>query len=264
MTSANAFGFSSLCLIATIGVGASNTATTAAQPSTKPSIVLVHGAFVDASSWAPVTAILQRDGYNVTAVQAPLTSLAADVQATRRVIDAQTGPVVLVGHSWGGAVITDAAAADRVKALVYVAAFAPDAAEPVGAHNEKFPSRLGPALRADAGGFLTVDRAQFHELFARDLDPVKVRVAASSQKPILGSAFGDAPAQAAWRTIPSSYVVALDDQAIHPDLQRFFAQRMKARTSEIKASHSVLLSRAADVARVIAEAAQLSNSGSQQ
>src|SRR5438477_2654449 len=132
------------------------------SPSAHPTIVLVHGAFADGSSWSKVIPILQRDGYTVIAVQNPLTSFAADVETTKRVVDAQKGPVVLVGHSYGGAVITQAAAgSSNVKALVYVAAFAPEGGEPLGAFGKKYPVDLNSALQPDSAGFLYVDRARF-------------------------------------------------------------------------------------------------------
>lgn len=228
----------------------------AAPTGVKPTVVLLHGAFEDGSAWQRVVAVLQRDGYAVVAAQTPLTSLRADVDATIRVLDAQHGPVVLVGHSWGGAVITEAGAADaRVKALVYVAAFAPDANEMVNAFNDQYPTRLGMALRRDAAGYLSVDPASFQELFAKDVDPREARVAAATQKPILASAFGEAPAQAAWKTVPAWDLITLDDQAIQPALQRFYAGRMHARTLEVKSSHSVIVSHPAAVARFIEEAA---------
>src|SRR5215469_9800734 len=133
-------------------------------------IVLVHGAFVDGSSWQKVIPILQSDGYTVMAVQNPLTSLPDDVATTKRVIDAQEDPVVVVGHSYGGAVITEAAAGNpNVKALVYLSAFAPEAGEAIGAFGEKYPAPLGPTLRPDAAGFLYIDRAQLRDVFARDV-----------------------------------------------------------------------------------------------
>src|SRR5438309_10419008 len=139
----------------------------AQSPAAKPTIVLVHGAFADGSSWSRVIPILQRDGYTVIAVQNPLTSLAADVETTKRVVDAQKGPVVLVGHSYGGAVITQAAAgSSNVKALVYVAAFAPEVGEPIGKFGEQYPAPLGTGFRPDKAGFLYIDPARFHELFA--------------------------------------------------------------------------------------------------
>ena len=234
------------------GVGMLRAQTSAA----KPTIVLVHGAFADGSSWSRVIPILQNDGYNVIAVQNPLTSLAADVETTKRVVDAQTGPVVLVGHSYGGAVITAAAAGSaNVKALVYLAAFAPEVGEPIGAFGEKYPTQLGTGLRPDKAGFLYIDPARFHELFAADLPVAETRVAAATQKPIIGSVFGATVDQAAWKTIPSWYLVSQDDKAINPDLERFYAKRMNATTSEVKSSHVAFLSHPDVVARLIEQAA---------
>src|SRR5438309_3829684 len=184
----------------------------------KPTIVLVHGAFADGSSWERVIPILQRDGYTVIAVQNPLTSLAADVETTKRVVDAQKGPVVLVGHSYGGAVITQAAAgSSNVKALVYVAAFAPEVGEPIGKFGEQYPAPLGTGFRPDKAGFLYIDPARFHELFAADVPVAETRVAAATQKPIIGSVFGASVEHAASKTIPSWYPVRPDDNAIHPE-----------------------------------------------
>jgi pimeloyl-ACP methyl ester carboxylesterase len=234
------------------GRGAARPAPVAA----KPTIVLVHGAFADGTGWQRVIPILERDGYTVLAVQNPLTSLATDVATTKRLIDAQRGPVVVVGHSYGGAVITGAAAGNaNVKALVYVAAFAPDAREPIGAFNEKYPSDLGTALRPDAAGFLYIDRARFRALFAADLSETEASVMSAAQKPIIGSAFAASVERPAWRSIPSWYVVAQEDRAINPDLERFYAKRMGAKTTEIKASHVVFISHAQEVARVIEQAA---------
>jgi pimeloyl-ACP methyl ester carboxylesterase len=245
-----------LGLVATSGLAAAP-AEQGATPSAKPTIILVHGAFEDGSAWQRVIIGLHRERYNVVAAQLPLTSLADDVQATRRVVESQPGPVVLVGHSWGGAVITDAAAGNpRVKALVYVAAFAPDAHEVVTAYGEKYPSRLNAALRSDSAGFLTVDPAQFRELFAGDVPAAEAQVAAATQKPMSAKAFGDAVDQAAWKSIAAYYVLTLDDQAIHPDLQRFYADRMHATTTPIKSSHAVIVSHAAEVSHVIVEAAR--------
>jgi pimeloyl-ACP methyl ester carboxylesterase len=247
-----------LGLVATAALAAA-AAEQGVAPPAKPTIILVHGAFEDGSAWQRVVAGLQREHYNVIAAQLPLSSLAADVQATKRVVESQTGPVVLVGHSWGGAVITDAAAGNpRVKALVYVAAFAPDAHEVVTAYGEKYPSRLNSALRPDSAGFLTVDPAQFRELFASDVPAAEAQIAAATQKPMSAKAFGDAVDQAAWKSIPAWYVLTLDDQAIHPDLQRFYAERMHANTTPIKSSHAVIVSHAAEVSHVIVEAARTS------
>lgn len=224
--------------------------------SPKPAIVLVHGAFADGSSWSRVIPILQRDGYKVIAVQNPLTSLAADVETTKRAADMQAGPVVLVGHSYGGAVITEAAAGNaKVKALVYIAAFAPEAGEPIGAFSQQYPAPLGTALIPDPSGFLYIDPAKFHEIFAADIPVAETNVAAATQKPIIGSVFGVAPDQAAWKAIPSWYLVTQDDRAILPDHQRFYANRMNARTTEVKSSHVPFLSQPAVVARLIEQAA---------
>jgi len=173
-------------------------------------IVLVHGAFADASGWQDVIPILQRDGFNVIAVQNPLSSLASDVAWTRRVIEAQSGPVVVVGHSYGGAVITGAAAGNpNVRALVYIAAYAPDVGESIGALNALFPpTALGTALTIDAAGYLYVDVTSFRALFAADLPERQTRVLAVTQKPLAATAFGETLAQAAWRTIPSWFLVA--------------------------------------------------------
>jgi pimeloyl-ACP methyl ester carboxylesterase len=222
----------------------------------KPVIVLVHGAFADGTSWQHVIPLLERDGYTVTAVQMPLSSLAADVETTKRVIDAQTAPVVVVGHSYGGAVITGAAAGNpNVKGLVYIAAFAPEAAEPIGAYGEKYPAPLGAALKPDAAGYLYIDRNRFHEVFAADVPAKEASVMAATQKPLNSSVFAASVQQAAWKTIPSWYVVSQEDQAINPDLERFYAKRMGATATEIKSSHVSFISHPAEVTRVIERAA---------
>ena len=226
------------------------------QPSDRPTIVLVHGAFADGSSFSKVIPMLQRDGYNVIAVQNPLTSLDADVETTKRALAMQTGPVVLVGHSYGGAVITQAAAGNaNVKALVYLAAFAPEVGEPIGAFGQQYPAPLGTTLKQDPGGFLYVDPVKFHEVFAADLPLAESNVAAAVQKPIIGSVFGASVTEAAWKTIPSWYLVSQEDKAINPDLERFYAKRMKATTSEVKASHVAFISHPAVVVRLIEQAA---------
>jgi pimeloyl-ACP methyl ester carboxylesterase len=223
----------------------------------KPTIVLVHGAFADGSSWARVIPLLEHDGYSVTAVQNPLTSLADDVTTTKRVISAQKGPVVVVGHSYGGAVITAAAAgAANVKALVYVAAFAPDVDEVLAGPGAKFaPPALSTALVPDAAGFLYVDRAKFHDVVCKDIPLADARVAAATQKPVSGSVFAASVPGGAWKAIPSWYIVASEDQAINPELERFYAKRIGAMTTEIKSSHVPFLSHPRDVAKVIEAAA---------
>jgi len=224
--------------------------------ATKPTIVLVHGAFADAGGWQHIIPILENDGYNVIAVENPLTSFAADVETTKRLIDAQQGPVVVVGHSYGGAVITEAAADNpNVKALVYLSAFAPEAGEAIGAFGDKYPAPLGPTLRPDTAGFLYIDRAQLRDVFAKDVSPVEASVMAATQKPLNKSVFTAAPSKAAWKTIPSWYLVAQEDRAINPDLERFYAKRMGAKTIELKSSHVSFISHPAEVVRFIEEAA---------
>jgi pimeloyl-ACP methyl ester carboxylesterase len=225
--------------------------------NSKVSVVLVHGAFADASSWRRVIPILEKDGFTVTAVQNPLKSLADDVATTKRVVDAQKENVILVGHSYGGAIITDAAAGNsKVKGLVYVAAFAPDAGEALGGLIERFsPSPLATALVPDSAGFLYIDRSKFQEVFANDLTKDEPALLAATQKPIAGAIFGEGLKAAAWKTIPSWYVVSTRDNAINPDLERFMAKRIGAETKEIKASHVSFISNPAEVAKVVEAAA---------
>jgi pimeloyl-ACP methyl ester carboxylesterase len=216
----------------------------------------VHGAFADGSSWQRVIPLLERDGYDVIAVQNALTSLPDDIATTKRVIDAQSGPVIVVGHSYGGAVITSAAAGNpRVKALVYIAAFAPEVNETVGAYGEKYPAALGAALEPDAAGFLYVNRARFHALFAADVSALDAQVMAATQKPVSAKVFDATVDRAAWKTIPSWYVVTQNDHAINPDLERFYAKRMRAKVTEIKSSHVPFISHPRAIADVIEQAA---------
>ena len=230
----------------------------AAASATEPvkNIVLVHGAFADGSSWAKVITILQAKGYNVTAVQNPLTSFADDVAATNRALAQQTGPVILVGHSWGGVVITEAGTDSKVAGLVYVAAFGPDAGEVVGDLGKPYPAP--PALAnptVDAQGFMTLPTDDVVKHFASDLPPAEARVVAATQGPINASAFATKVTKVAWKTKPSWYIVSTQDGAIAPDLERFFAKRMKATTTELSASHVPMLSKPNEVAAVIIDAA---------
>ena len=219
-------------------------------------IILVHGAFADGSGWGDVIPLLEDEGYEVIAVQNPLTSYADDVAITRRVVDAQTKPVVLVGHSYGGAVITGAAVgATNVKALVYVAAFAPDTGDNLQALLEKYPSKIGAALAPDAAGFLYIDRSKFKEVFAADVPDRLRSVMNAAQKPIHSAIFAQKYEAAAWKDIPNWYLVATEDQAINPALQRVFAERMKATTEEVRSSHVPFASQPAVVARIIGQAA---------
>ena len=232
----------------------------ASGASAKPAIVLVHGAFANASGWDRVIAILQRDGYEAVGVEQPLLSLQGDIAATKRAIaDLGEGPFVLVGHSYGGAVISGAAAGNAgVKALVFIAAIAPEAGERINAFFGKYPAEAHSAVRQDAAGFMMIDRKRFGALFAQDLPPTESSVLAATQKPIRAGNFAASLPQSAWKTLPSWYVVATKDRALSPDLERFYAKRMGARTSEIDGGHFLFLSHPREVANVIEEAARAS------
>ena len=223
----------------------------------KPTIVLVHGAWADGTSWQEVIPALEREDYSVIAVQNPLTSLADDVATTKRVIDAQAGPVIVVGHSYGGAVIGGAAADNpNVKALVYIAAFALDVGETGFSLLGQYPTELGNALVPDAAGFLYIDRAKFHDIFCQDVDPKTARVMAAAQKPVFNEIFGQTLDKAAWKTIPSWYLVATEDKALSPDMERFLANRMNATTVEVKSSHVTYISKPNEVVKLIEAAAE--------
>ena len=226
------------------------------RDASNTTIVLVHGAWADGTGWQEIIPLLQKEGYKVVAVQNPLTTLAADVETTKRAIDGETAKgrsVVVVGHSYGGAVMSGAAAGNNgVKALVYIAAFAPDAGEPLGAFLERYPTELPTAFVPDAAGFVYLSADKYRAIFAGDLPEKQTRVMAVSQKPAHGAIFGQSNPAAAWRaSIPKVYVVAQEDKTINPDLERFYAQRMGAQTIEIKASHLVFISRPKQVAEII-------------
>jgi len=229
-----------------------------AQPEVARNVVLVHGAFVDGSSWDGVVRLLQRKGFNVTVVQNPLTSLADDVAATRRGLKQQVGPTVLVGHSWGGTVITEAAADDPdVVALVYVAAIAPDIGEStvdVMKHGPAMPA--GQAMKSDDTGFLWLDRSQFHDDFAADVSLAETRVLAAAQQPIASSAFAAPLTHAAWRNRPSWYVVSDRDRAVSPETEEWLAKRIGATTIHVRASHLSPISQPSAIEQVIEDAAR--------
>ena len=221
------------------------------------SVVLVHGAFADGSDWARVIALLQARGVHVTAVQNPLTSLADDVAATRRAIDAQPGKVVLVGHSWGGTVITEAGASDKVAALVYVSAFAPDVGQSSGELGKGYPTPPGlAALSADASGFLHISDAGMRTHFAFDVPPARAAVMAATQGPIAAKAFDEPVTVAAWKTHPSWYVVSTRDHMIAPELQAALAQRIGAHVTRVATSHVPQEVEPAKVAAAILDAVQ--------
>ncbi|WNF47982.1 alpha/beta hydrolase [Pseudomonas sp. SG20056] len=220
-----------------------------------PSVVIVHGAFADGSDWAKVVPYLQAEGVAVTVVQNPLTSLADDVAATQRVLNNQPGNVVLVGHSWGGTVISEAGAHEKVSALVYVAAFAPDAGQISGEQGKGAPTPPGISqIKADSNGFLYLTPEGMAKDFAQDLPAAQTAVMSATQGPIKASAFDDRTTVAAWKTKPSWYLLASEDRMIHPDVQRSSAKRIGATLTELGTSHVPQQSQPGEVAKVILEA----------
>jgi pimeloyl-ACP methyl ester carboxylesterase len=219
-------------------------------------VVLVHGGFVDGSGWQAVHDLLTKDGYRVAIVQNPTLSLEDDAAVTRRVIDDLDGPVVLVGHSYGGAVITEAGLHEKVAALVYIAAFAPDKGESVNTLITGFPADgPQPPILPPRDGFLFLDRDKFHASFAGDLPAGQAAFMADSQVPWGVSALGGTISEAAWRIKPSRYLVTTEDRMIPPPAQRSMAERTGATVTEVPASHSVYVSQPIAVAALITQAA---------
>jgi pimeloyl-ACP methyl ester carboxylesterase len=218
-------------------------------------IVLVHGAWADGSSWSKVIPLLEQKGFHVIAVQNPLTSFADDVAATKRVIDAQDGPVLLVGHSYGGAVITEAGNDPKVVGLVYVAAFAPDAGESAGSLGKPYGLTPGVTeLRPLADGFLILTPKGVQEDFAPDLSLSERNLLFATQTPTQGAALGTPVSTAAWHTKPSWFVVAANDRMISPEQERVTAMRMNSRTLTLPTSHVPMLSKPQEVADFISKA----------
>lgn len=218
-------------------------------------VILVHGAWADGSSWNEVIARLQAEGIAVVSVQNPLSSLADDVAAVQRAMELVDGPVVLVGHSWGGTVITQAGASGRVLALVYIAAFAPDRNESTNSLQARYPvPEYASLLRADSAGYLHFPADALPHYFAQDLSAANAMVLAATQGPIRASAFADEVTEAAWHDLPSWYLVTGHDRMIPPQLQREMAQRIQARTREVPASHVPFASRPKETTAIILEA----------
>jgi pimeloyl-ACP methyl ester carboxylesterase len=219
-------------------------------------IVLVHGAFVDQTSWKPVADILTKKGYNVTLVENPLTSLTADVDATKQALAKQNGKTVLVGHSWGGVVITEAGNDPKVSALVYVSAFAPDVGQSLAAlANSGPPTEGSAAIHPDAKGNLYIDPKVFPSAVAADLPPQIAESLANHQLPLNHVAFEAPVDTAAWRDKPTFYVLTTKDKVIAPEAQKFFADAMKAEITEVAGSHASLVVHAKEVAAAIEKAA---------
>lgn len=233
------------------------------QPTEPPSgssgtknIVLVHGAFADGSSWSKVIPLLEGKGFTVTAVQNPLTSLADDVATTRRILEQQEQPTILVGHSYAGFVITEAGNATNVAGLVYISSYGP--AE--GESHDDLVRRFAPpsgisAIRLDKDGFLWIERDKFHEAFVHDIDVREARILAAVQKPAAKKCFGVPVGMPAWKAKPSWMLVSTEDRLINPNLQRFMAGRMKATMTTAPSSHASLVSHPTEVASLIIQAA---------
>src|SRR5712675_1634748 len=220
-------------------------------------IVLVHGGFVDGSGWAAVYGILKKDGYDVAVVQNPTLSMADDVAVTKRVIAAQGGPVLLVGHSYGGVVITEAGTDPKVAGLVYIAAFAPDRGESVGSLiKNPLPGAPVPPILPPQDGYLFLDRAKFRASFAADVSEARAAFLADSQVPWGVAALSGAVSEPAWKTKPSWYLVATEDKMIPPPAQRQMATRAGATVVEAAGSHAIYVSKPEAVAALIAAAAK--------
>jgi pimeloyl-ACP methyl ester carboxylesterase len=245
-----------------IGAALSIASTLAAFPAysaeaQQKAIVLVHGGFVDGSGWESVYQILKQDGYDVGVVQNPTVTLAGDVIATKLVIDAQDKPVVLVGHSYGGAVITEAGSEPKVVGLVYIAAFAPDAGESVASLiANPVPGAPVPPILPPQNGFLALDKAKFPASFAADVDPQKAAFMADAQTPWGVEALNGKISKPAWKAKPSWYLVATEDKMIPPDAQRQMAKRAGSTAVEAKGSHAIYVSQPKAVAELIEKAAK--------
>ncbi|RZF64824.1 alpha/beta hydrolase [Sphingomonas populi] len=228
---------------------------TATPAGAVKNVVLVHGAFADGSGWAAVSDILTKDGYKVTIVQQPETSLEDDISATNRVLDLQDGPTVLVGHSYGGMIITGAGNNAHVKSLVYVAAFQPEVGESLGSLGASKPP-AGTSVKTTADGFLYLDPAHYHADFCADLPAAQADFMARSQVFLSVKAASATATVPAWKSKPSFAIVATKDRAINPELERSMYKRSHADTIEIAASHAVYVSQPAAVAALIEKAAR--------
>lgn len=245
-----------LILTQALALGVASTASASDKPrnvaSTAPTVVMVHGAFADGSSWNKVIPLLQAKGFKTVAVQNPLTSLEDDVAAARRAIDAQSGPVVLVGHSWAGTVITQAGGHEKVKALVYVASFAPAVGESSVEATKPYPSPPGVShFVSSPDGYLTLPPEAIASDFAQDVSATEANLIAATQGPVRAANFEQKVTVAAWNDKPSWYIVAAQDRMIHPDAQRALAKKIGASTTVLQTSHVPMASDPQAVAKVI-------------
>ena len=246
-------------LICLCALGMANNSVAQTSDTSIKNIVLVHGAWADGFGWRGVYDILVKDGYNVTIVQEPETSFQDDVSATKRILALQDGPSILVAHSYGGAIITEAGMEPSVAGLVYVAAHMPDAGEKESDDGKRFPSDLAKsgAIKKTPDGFTYIDPAQFHEFFAADLSDEQAAIMARSQVLNFADNFSATITTAAWRTKPSWMLVAGSDRTINPDLERWYAKRAGSHTVEVAgASHSVYVSHPQQVSDLIESAAR--------
>jgi pimeloyl-ACP methyl ester carboxylesterase len=233
-----------------------------AASGSQRAIVLVHGGFVDGSGWEGVYAKLKADGYDVAVVQNPTQSLAGDVAATRAVINAQDKPVILVGHSYGGAVVTEAGNDPKVVGLVYITAFAPDAGESVATLiANPAPGAPVPPILPPQDGFLMLDKTRFAASFAADVEPAKAAFMAESQVPWGLDALNGMISKPAWKVKPSWYLVATEDRMIPPDAQRAMSKRAGSTVVEVPGSHAIYVSKPGAVAELVEEAAQTAKAG---
>src|SRR5262252_8567009 len=245
-----------LVLVSGLFLGSNAFAQTGDSKNAKLTIVFVHGLWADGSCWNKVINPLVDKGYKVILVQNPTTSLEDDVAATKRALDRAGGDVILVGHSWGGSVITEAGADPRVKALVYIAAFAPDKGETAGSLGESVAPTILPGFIQNANGYLTLSREGVVKAFATDLSPKEQDLVYAVQPPASQKVFGDVCVNAAWKTKPAWYVVASEDNAINPELETRMAKRANAKTTVLKSSHVAMLSKPNEVLAVILDAAK--------
>ena len=221
----------------------------------KPTIVFVHGIWADGSCWTNQIAALQAKGYHVVSVQNPINSLAEDVATTQRAIDLVKGKVILVGHSWGGMVITQAGNDPKVVGLVYLAAYGPDSGESLSAVSANAPQTELTKYLVPSGGYVFISEEGVKNVFANELSPKQQALVYATQIPASNTVFDDKSGEPAWKNKPTWYVVAKNDKTIHPDLERFMAKRMNAKTTELASCHVLMLSHPAEVLKVIEEAA---------
>lgn len=247
-----------VAMVSAMAFGLATVATSAFADTKVTNIVLVHGAWVNGSGWKPVYDILTKDGYHVSVAEHPLTSFQDDVTAVKRTVDMQNGPTILVGHSYGGALVTDVGNDPRVVGLVYIAAHALDEGETEVSNGKKFPSATSQTgdIKKTTDGFLYLDPAKYPADFAADLPAAQARFEANAQELTAATVFAVAAGHPAWKDKPSWYAVATADRIINPDLERMYAKRAQSHTIEVQgASHSVYESHPKEVAALIEQAA---------